>query len=119
MKQALVVDDEFTVREAIARLLTMHGYSVRKANDGVEAFESLSKQRCDVVICDHRMPRCDGPELVARMRAVPALAAIPVVMVLDPYGPPPELVGVISLVKPVRVAALLSAVRQALDVGIA
>lgn len=119
MKQTLVVDDEFAVREAIARLLAMHGYAVRKASDGIEAFESLSEQPCDVVICDHRMPGCDGPELVARMRAVPALAGIPVVMVLDPYGPRPELVGVISVVKPVRVAALLSAVQKALATGIA
>ena len=118
MKRTLVVDDEFAVREAIARLLAMQGYAVRKASDGLEALESLSKQPCDVVICDQRMPRCDGPELVARMRAVPALAAIPVVMALDPFGPRPELVGVISVVKPVRVDALLSAVQQALATGI-
>lgn len=80
----LVVDDSAIVRSMVKKALGMTGLElgqVHEAADGREALGVLGKTWIDVVFADINMPEMSGAELVARMKADPALAATPVVIV--------------------------------------
>jgi sigma-B regulation protein RsbU (phosphoserine phosphatase) len=73
----LIVDDDEMVRRAIATMLTAQGYAVRNAADGSAALEELAREQPSLVLCDLRMPRLDGLQLLAEVRAThPALPVI-------------------------------------------
>jgi len=80
--RALVVDDNRLNRDMIAGQLGALGYDTVTACDGHEAWTVLQQDgdTLDVVLLDRRMPRMDGMELLARMKATPSLSALPVVM---------------------------------------
>jgi two-component system, OmpR family, response regulator MprA len=66
----LVVDDDPSVREALALVLDLGGFDVVTACDGREAIRTLSLDSPDAVILDVLMPGLDGLEVCRRMRAV-------------------------------------------------
>lgn len=81
--KVLVVDDD-----VVARMMLMHQidhcgqYEIVEAEDGEEAWRRLADGlRPGIMFCDLRMPNLDGMGLLARVRADPALAALPVVLV--------------------------------------
>jgi two-component system, OmpR family, response regulator MprA len=65
----LVVDDEASVREALALVLDLSGFEVATAADGSEAIRTLAVDSPDAVILDVLMPGVDGLEVCRRMRA--------------------------------------------------
>jgi two-component system response regulator MprA len=65
----LVVDDDPSVREALALVLDLNGFDVATAADGREAIRTLSLAPPDAVILDVLMPGLDGLEVCRRMRA--------------------------------------------------
>jgi len=67
--QVLVVDDEAEMRTMIATILRVGGASVVTANSAAEAFDQLSNERFDALVCDIAMPDEDGHALVRRVRA--------------------------------------------------
>ena len=77
----LVVDDSITTRTMEQNLLEASGYRVRVAVDGVEAWTLLKSEDFDLVVSDVAMPRMDGLDLTARIRADRKLADLPVVLV--------------------------------------
>jgi chemotaxis protein histidine kinase CheA/CheY-like chemotaxis protein len=78
---ALVVDDSITMRTMLRNVLAAAGYKVFVAEDGEAALALLeSMGECQIVITDLQMPRMDGMELCARVRARPG-AYLPIVMV--------------------------------------
>ncbi|MGD1058847.1 MAG: response regulator transcription factor [Solirubrobacteraceae bacterium] len=66
----LVVDDDPSVREALALVLDLGGFDVVTASDGREAIRTLSVDSPDAVILDVLMPGLDGLEVCRRMRAI-------------------------------------------------
>ena len=68
MQSVLVVDDELDVREAIERVLTRAGYSVRTTADAGDALAELRRCRADVVITDIIMPKINGVEGIECIR---------------------------------------------------
>ena len=66
----LVVDDEASVREALALVLDLSGFEVATPPDGREAIRRLATDPPDAVILDVLMPGLDGLEVCRRMRAV-------------------------------------------------
>lgn len=76
----LVVDDLADVRMLLTRSLARAGFRTRSAADGLEALEVLGREPVDLVLTDWMMPRCTGPELIAAVRADPALRGLPVVL---------------------------------------
>jgi two-component system chemotaxis sensor kinase CheA len=76
----LVVDDARIVREVERSILEQAGYDVVTASDGMEALAELSERGCDLVVSDVEMPRMDGLELTSRIRAMPRLAQLPVIL---------------------------------------
>jgi len=65
----LVVDDDPSVREALALVLDLNGFEVDTAVDGREAIRTLAVAPADAVILDVLMPGLDGLEVCRRMRA--------------------------------------------------
>jgi two-component system chemotaxis sensor kinase CheA len=80
-KSVLVAEDSITSRMLLKSILESAGYTVKTAVDGVEAFTLLRAERFDLVVSDVEMPRLDGFGLIARIRADPKLAELPVVLV--------------------------------------
>jgi two-component system response regulator ResD len=64
----LVVDDEPTIAEIVARYLDRAGYRTRVAGDGREAIELAEIERPDLVVLDLMLPRMDGLEVMRRLR---------------------------------------------------
>lgn len=65
----LVVDDERAVREALQRALTLQGYEVTLAADGIDALHKMATVTPDAIILDVLMPRMDGLEMTRSLRA--------------------------------------------------
>ena len=73
----LVVDDDEGVRENLAELFGLVGYSVLTAANATEAMEALRKHAVDLLLTDYRMPGPNGVELIeSARRAKPGLRAI-------------------------------------------
>jgi CheY-like chemotaxis protein len=62
-KAILIVDDEASIRSALAYLLRRDGHAVETATNGVLALEKLQSRTFDLILCDLRMPELDGPGL--------------------------------------------------------
>jgi two-component system chemotaxis sensor kinase CheA len=80
-KTILVVEDSITSRMLLKGILESAGFKVRTAVDGVEGFTTLRTEKFDLVISDVEMPRLNGFDLTARIRADAKLADTPVVLV--------------------------------------
>lgn len=80
----LIVDDSRTTRRVIAKTLELAGVPVGdlyQAANGREALEVLHEHWVDVVFSDLNMPEMNGLEMIERMAADEALAAVPVVVI--------------------------------------
>jgi DNA-binding response OmpR family regulator len=65
----LVVDDEPTITEVVARYLQRAGYATQTASDGARAVDAAAALRPDLVVLDVRLPRLDGLEVMRRLRS--------------------------------------------------
>jgi two-component system chemotaxis sensor kinase CheA len=80
-KKILVVEDSITSRMLLKGILESAGYEVKTAIDGIDGFTALRAEHFDLVVSDVEMPRMNGFDLTARIRADRALAELPVVLV--------------------------------------
>jgi two-component system, chemotaxis family, sensor kinase CheA len=80
-KRVLVAEDSITSRMLLKGILESAGYDVKTAVDGMDAFTSLRSERFDVLVSDVEMPRLNGFDLTARVRADRNLAELPVILV--------------------------------------
>lgn len=64
----LVVDDEPTIAEVVARYLERSGYRTQIATDGLQAIASAARHRPDLVVLDLMLPGLDGLEVMRRLR---------------------------------------------------
>ncbi len=76
----LVVDDEADLVELITLNLERNGYEVLAAGDGEVALSHVRKYKPDLVVLDWMLPDLDGAEVARRLRADPATARLPIVM---------------------------------------
>ncbi len=76
----LVVDDDPVIVRLLRVNFEMEGYEVATAADGEEALAAVRSSRPDIVVSDVMMPRLDGLALASALKADPALAAIPVIL---------------------------------------
>src|SRR6185312_7871172 len=70
-RAVLIADDSITIRSLLRHALEAAGFRVRTATDGEEALQLAGLERFDLVVADVRMPRVDGLQLTARLRASP------------------------------------------------
>ena len=83
MTRVLVVDDEPSIRQLVATLLTLEGFDVATAEDGRDAMDQVLAVAPDIVVSDVRMPRLNGCELLAALRANPALLGLRFVLLTN------------------------------------
>jgi CheY-like chemotaxis protein len=83
----LVVDDEPSVRFLLRLAFEMEGHQVEEAPNGLVAIQSVEGGRApDLVATDFMMPLMNGGELIARLRANPKTASLPVILVSSSPG---------------------------------
>ena len=66
MTKILIVDDEKSIRAALNDILSYEGYEVDEAKDGEEGLNMLLKNNYDVALCDIRMPKLEGLEVLLK-----------------------------------------------------
>jgi signal transduction histidine kinase/DNA-binding response OmpR family regulator len=125
-ERVLIVDDNELARSTLARLAASLGWQVDTARSGEDAIAAMAEasaggSRYDAVFMDWRMPGLDGWEASLRLRALPAQAPTPVLVMVTAHGR--EMLGQRPLqeqalldgflVKPVTAAMLREAVERA------
>lgn len=68
MAKILLVDDEQSIRAALRDILEYEGYTIDEARDGDEGLDALRQNDYDVVLCDIKMPKMDGLELLLKAK---------------------------------------------------
>jgi two-component system, NtrC family, sensor kinase len=79
-KKVLAVDDSETYLQQLAETLRSEGYEVILARSGEEALELLAVQQVDCILLDVMMPGIGGRETCVRVKGVPAMRDIPIIM---------------------------------------
>ncbi|MBE9534180.1 MAG: response regulator [Proteobacteria bacterium] len=79
-KYVLIVDDDPDLVETVCMMLEDKGYEVGKAYDGVEGEEAIKERHPDLLVLDVMMPRKDGYQLCAELKADSATKDIPVIL---------------------------------------
>ena len=114
----LIVDDEPEIRAEMAEYLKGKGYRVEQAADGFEALDKFQDIAPDAVITDLKMPRCDGFELIRRLRL--ADPNLPIVAVAGTYSHEDldraDALGAQAIMrKPIKLSDLAEKLRGLLD----
>jgi CheY-like chemotaxis protein len=79
--KVLIVENEDSNRLLMEKILSLVGYLCVSASNGQEALEVFSRERPRIVLTDISMPVMDGYEEIARLRALPEGARVPIVAV--------------------------------------
>jgi two-component system, cell cycle response regulator DivK len=80
-KRILVVEDQEDSRRILRDLLKSADYEIMEAVNGEEALTAAATQRPDLILMDIQLPIIDGYEATRRIKADPALRAIPIIVV--------------------------------------
>jgi diguanylate cyclase (GGDEF)-like protein len=115
----LVVDDDPDIARFVEINMRLEGFDVRIARDGEEALAAVADELPDLVLLDVMMPRIDGVEVCRRLRADPATAHLPVIMLTAKSLSADKVVGLTAgaddyLIKPFDTLELVARVRSTL-----
>jgi DNA-binding NtrC family response regulator len=117
MSRILVIDDEKSIRNTLREILEYEKYTVEEAADGEAGLQMIKDQKYEVILCDIRMPRMDGLEVLAKTME---MTETPVIMISG-HGTIDTAVEAIKkgaydyISKPIDLNRLLVALRNALD----
>ncbi|MBC5763314.1 response regulator transcription factor [Ramlibacter albus] len=120
MAKVLVIDDDPLQRMLASRTLADAGHDVHVAEDGQAGLEAIRERKPDLVVSDVVMPRMNGYQVVAAVRAEPAIAATPIMLLTTMAERAQVRLGMTSgaddyLGKPYRPQELVEAVRALLQ----
>ncbi len=120
MPNILVIEDEAAIRRVLTKILSEESdtYRVDEAEDGLIGIEKIKKEDFDLVLCDIKMPKMDGVEVLEAIKKIKP--EIPVVMIsghgdLDTAVNTMRLGAFDYISKPPDLNRLLNTVRNALD----
>ena len=85
-KVILVADDSPSIRKFVSFALTMKGFDIVPASDGMEALEKLPAEKVNLVITDLNMPNLDGFELIKAIRNNDDYRDIPIIILSSLAG---------------------------------
>jgi two-component system, chemotaxis family, chemotaxis protein CheY len=115
LRRVLVVDDEDTIRLAVADAFEFEGYQVFTAGNGLEALESIRASPPHVVVLDLMMPVMNGWQFMEACRRETLCAGIPVVIMSayrDLAQIAADLGSAVCIAKPFDLDVLLGAVER-------
>ncbi len=120
MSKILIIEDEAAIRRVLTKILSEESdtYQVDDAEDGLQGFEKIKNQDYDLVLCDIKMPKMDGIELLEAVKKIKP--EIPMVMISG-HGDMETAIHSMKLgafdyiSKPPDLNRLLNTVRNALD----
>lgn len=120
MANILIIEDESAIRRVLGKILSEENknYKVSEASDGLEGIELIKDNDYDLVLCDIKMPKMDGVEVLEAIKKIKP--EIPVVMIsghgdLDTAVNTMRLGAFDYISKPPDLNRLLNTVRNALD----
>ncbi|MCF8272552.1 MAG: sigma-54 dependent transcriptional regulator [Flavobacteriaceae bacterium] len=120
MPKILIVEDEAAIRRVLVKILSEENdtYQVEEAVDGLDGVEKIKKDDFDLVLCDIKMPKMDGVEVLEAVKKIKP--EIPIVMIsghgdLDTAVNTMRLGAFDYISKPPDLNRLLNTVRNALD----
>ena len=81
MSRILIIEDEASIRRVLTKILSEENdsYQVEEAEDGVIGFEKITQYDYDLVLCDIKMPKMDGVEVLQEVKKIKP--EIPIVMI--------------------------------------
>ncbi|HEV7230040.1 MAG TPA: sigma-54 dependent transcriptional regulator [Bacteroidia bacterium] len=118
MPKILIIDDEKSIRKTLREILEYENFKVEEAADGLEGFGMIGKEKYDIVLCDIKMPKMDGIELLEKVMA--SGTDIPIIMVSG-HGNIETAVEAVKkgafdyIAKPLDLNRLLVTVRNAME----
>ena len=120
MSKILIIEDEEAIRRVLVKILTEENknYQVSEASDGLVGVEALKKEDFDLILCDIKMPKMDGVEVLEAAKKIKP--EIPIVMIsghgdLDTAVSTMRLGAYDYISKPPDLNRLLNTIRNALD----
>ncbi|WP_424494799.1 sigma-54-dependent transcriptional regulator [Salinimicrobium sp. GXAS 041] len=120
MPKILLIEDEAAIRRVLVKILTEESktYEVEEAADGLEGVEKVKDHDYDLLLCDIKMPKMDGVEVLEAVKKIKP--EIPIVMIsghgdLDTAVNTMRLGAFDYISKPPDLNRLLNTVRNALD----
>ena len=119
-KRILIIEDDADFRELLRIHLSLAGYALEVAEDGVEGGKALLEHTPDLVVSDVDMPFLSGFELLSLMRAEKETASIPVILLSgssndETMSDAMKLGAADFLTKPVTLEDLMRAIRVCLS----
>ncbi|HEX8515412.1 MAG TPA: sigma-54 dependent transcriptional regulator [Bacteroidia bacterium] len=118
MAKILIIDDEKSIRKTLREILEYEKYQVEEAADGAEGLGKIQKEKFDIILCDIKMPKMDGIEVLEKIMALSV--DTPVVMVSG-HGNIETAVEAVKkgafdfIAKPLDLNRLLVTIRNAMD----
>ena len=117
--RVLIVDDSPILLETIAFALSMRGFTVETAADGITGLERAVQLQPDCLVIDVKMPGLNGLQLVRALRGDPLTEHIPLVILSAMVQERDQIVGMFSgadqyLTKPINPQVLDDAIRRAI-----
>ena len=118
MGKILVIDDERPIRRTLSEILEFEKYKVDQAEDGEQGVEMAMKNEYDVILCDIKMPKLDGIEVLEKLQD---LKYDPAIVMISGHGTIDTAVDALKkgafdfISKPPDLNRLLVTVRNAMD----
>ena len=109
--RVLIVDDDVDLRRMFRQALTVAGFEVHEAGDGLEALRSIDRARPDAVVLELGLPMMSGQAVRQEIAANAYTRQIPVIIVTGETGPHEQLDVACVLHKPVSPERLIQSVR--------
>lgn len=118
MAKILIIDDEKSIRKTLREILEYEKYQVDEAADGAEGLGLIEKNKYDIILCDIKMPKMDGIEVLEKI--MEKTSDTPVVMISG-HGNIETAVEAVKkgafdfISKPLDLNRLLVTIRNAMD----
>jgi len=120
-RHILIVEDEEHTRYLLERLLVVNNFDVRSAENGIDALNTMTTFKPEIILADWNMPEMDGAELCSRIKSNPDLKHIYFIMITAKTSTHEKVIGLDTgaddyITKPVENEELLARIRSGLRI---